>query len=325
MMRIWRNARKVERVLGIPNTTVSRWWRRWNSGERVEGQRSGSGRPRLTTQATDRKLVVACKRNRFQSVPKLVVAWKSAAVLQCSIRTAYRRLAEAGIRSYRPAIRIPLSVDHKKRRKQWCQEHSTWSQEQWRAVMWSDESRFTLDFHDGRIHVHRLPGHRFAPCCLREHDRYGGGSVMVWAAIWYGGRSELCIVDGTMTGRKYRDEIIVPNVIPTVHQHELVFQHDNATPHRAIIVQQCLNQCGIQPMDWPARSPDLSPIEHAWDVLGRRLRDSYSQPPATLAVLKDRLQTQWQLIDQCLLNSLCESMPQRLRECLTSNGGHTRY
>ena len=53
--------------------------------------------------------------------------------------------------------------------------------------------------------------------CLREHHRYGGGSVMIWAALWYGGRSEFRIVDGAITGRKYRDKIVVQYVIPTVH------------------------------------------------------------------------------------------------------------
>ena len=53
------------------------------------------------------------------------------------------------------------------------------------------ESRFTLDFHDGRIRVHRLPGERFEACCIKEHDRYGEGSIMLWAGIWYGGRHQI--------------------------------------------------------------------------------------------------------------------------------------
>ena len=61
--------------------------------------------------------------------------------------------------------------------------------------MWSYESPFTLDFHDDCINVHRLPGQRFATCRLREHDWYGGGSAVICAAIWYGGRSELRVVD----------------------------------------------------------------------------------------------------------------------------------
>ena len=204
LMRVWRNARRVSRELSIHHKTIQRRWLRWNEGE-GPGRRVGSGRPRKTTNATNRKLIIACKRNRFVPVPKLTVSWNFASGVNCNVRTVYRRLAEAGIRSYRPAVRIPLTPRHKNLRKRWCRDQSRRRLDEWRTVMWSDESRFTLDFHDGRNHVHRLRGERFAPCCLQEHDRYGGGSVLVWAAIWHGRRSPLCIVDGMMTGQKHRE------------------------------------------------------------------------------------------------------------------------
>ena len=147
----------------------------------------------------------------------------------------------------------------------------------------------------------------------------------MWAAIWHGGRSALSMVNGMMTGQRYRDEILLPTVIPTVQGHSFVFQHDNAPPHRAAIVTQCLIGNQIPTLPWPSRSPDLSPIEHAWDVLGRRVRDAYPLPPASLAELRLRLIAQWDLIPQDELNALCDSMPQRLRACIAADGGHTRF
>ena len=108
MMMCGRSANQVEKELGINRSVILRWWRRWQEEGNLK-RRRGSGRPRVTKKRSDRTLVVQAKRHRFQSVPRLFVSWASAAGVTCSVRTAYRRLAEAGLKSYRPAVRIPLS------------------------------------------------------------------------------------------------------------------------------------------------------------------------------------------------------------------------
>ena len=72
---------------------------------------------------------------------------------------------------------------------------------------------------------------------------------------------------------RLRDGIIEPVVVPYIPTG--IFQHDNVRPHTARHTQNILRIHKVNVLQWPARSPDLSPIEHLWDHLGRQLRERH--------------------------------------------------
>ena len=99
---------------------------------------------------------------------------------------------------------------------------------------------------------------------------------MVCEEISHGLKSPLIVMAGNLTGVRYKDEILRPVAVPFVQQHHLIFQQDNARPHVARVCK-----ININPLDWPPYSPDLSPIEHLWDEMDRRVRGRRNAP-ATL-------------------------------------------
>ena len=77
---------------------------------------------------------------------------------------------------------------------------------------------------------------------------------------------------GNLNAQRYHDEILRPMVVPFIHRHHLMFQHDNAGPHVTRICTQFLEAENVTVLPRPAYSPDMSPIEHVWDALDRRVR-----------------------------------------------------
>ena len=77
---------------------------------------------------------------------------------------------------------------------------------------------------DGRQRVWRHVGEWFADVSVVDRVAHGGG-VMVWAGVCYGQRTQVHFIDGILNAQRYRDEILMPIVVPFIHDHHLMLQH----------------------------------------------------------------------------------------------------
>ncbi|GFU88515.1 transposable element Tcb2 transposase [Trichonephila clavipes] len=275
----------VAREFDIAHSVVSRLWKSFKTTGMCS-RRYGGGRVRSTTPAEDRYIILSAKRNR---------------------RTTAQQ--------------------HRTARFQWCREHHNWNEQDWACVLFSDESRFSLSSDCRRQLIWRESGTAYRPENIQEKDRYPTCSIMVWAGIMINGRTRLHgVANGTMTGQRYIDEVLLPHVrlFRGAAGDKFVFMDDNATCHRTLAVQDCLDSEGIQRLVWPARSPDLNPIENVWDALGRQVAGR-NYPPINKNTLMRALTEEWDKLPHQPLDNVVQSMVRRVECCITLHGGHIPY
>ncbi|GFW90557.1 transposable element Tcb1 transposase [Trichonephila clavipes] len=243
-----------------------------------------------------------------------------------SRQTVCRRLGHIGLYARRPIRCVSLTTSHCRLRLTWSRKNALWTPQQWSCVMFSDESRFSLQSDSHQTLIWRAQDTRYRQENTIERPRYGGAGWLVWGGIILGSRTDLHVQSVTMTGHICRDLILEQHVrlFRGSMGAEFLFLDDNARPHHANIVDECLQSEDITRMDWPAHSPDLNPIEHVWDMLGRRIA-ARQLPPTCLPKVRRALLHEWCNIPQYQIDNLILSMPGRCNACIASSGRHTPY
>ena len=144
------NVSNVSRAFGCHRNTIIRLRQGFQQTSGMADRRR-PGRPRVTNPGTGRFITLTHLRRRFQT------ATSSARQYGISKQTVLRRLRQARqpIRPRRPYVGQVLTARHRAARLQWAQRPFRRGRQQWAWVLFSDESRFNLSHHDGRIRVFR--------------------------------------------------------------------------------------------------------------------------------------------------------------------------
>ncbi len=243
-----------------------------------------------------------------------------------SERTTCRTLKQMGYSSRRPQQVPLLSAKNRKRRLQFAQAHQNWTTEDWKNVVWSDESRFLLRHSDGRVRIWRREHESMDPSCLVSTVQAGyGGGVMVWGIFSWLTLGRLVPIEHRLNATAYLS-IVADHVHPfmtTVYpSSDGYFQQDNAPCHKAQIISDWFlehdNEFTL--LKWPPQSPDLNPIENLWDVVERKICIMDVQL-TNLQQLRDAIVSIWTKISEECFQHLIESMPRRNKADLKAKRG----
>ena len=288
---------------------------------------SGGRKAKLSLQ-DKRHCIRSITSGKLETAAKVVKHLQNELEVTVSDRTVRRALQEAGLKAMEKEKKPKLSAKNAKERLEFAKRHQHWTVDDWKRVIWSDETKVNRFCSDGRSWCWVRDDESRQPRQVKETVKHGGGSVMVWGCMTWCGPGFICKIDGATDQYLYK-EIFEDDLIKTIewyglNPHQVIFQHDNDPKHRAKSVQDWLKNQPFDVLQWPPQSPDLNPIEHLWAILKRRL-NQYEGPPKGVLELWERIEAEWNKIGQEECLKLIESMPRRIQALLKAKGMWTDY
>jgi hypothetical protein len=224
---------------------------------------------------------------------------------------------------------LPLTPQRKKDRLAWAKKYRHWTVDDWKKVVFSDETKINRLGSDGKQWTWVMEGQ-----ALRDHNvnmtyKHGGGSLMLWSCFTQHGPGFIAKIEGGMDSKLYC-EILGGDFLNTLQDYRLnvedvILQQDNDPKHTSKYTNKWLEENGINVLDWPSYSPDMNPIENLWFYLKCQLA-AYETAPTSIHQLWERVSEVWYnkvTKEACI--KLINSMPKRIEAVIKAKGGATKW
>lgn len=319
------SVRDIGLHLNLSTSTISKY-RQLNG---LGGMSKKNGRPNKLSNELKRyaaKHLVMEFPGTAKSVHRYIVDHMNISVGYHTVRNA---LIESGLHAGKKVKKPKLFPRHIKARKEFAEKYSSWTVEDWKKVIFSDETKINRICSDGIQWCWKSNDpHQLLPHEILESIKHGGGNIKIWGCMTHEGPGFMCRIDGNLDADLYC-QILGGELHSTVRYYNMdrtgyIFQHDNDPKHTSKKAKEFLASHHINVLDWPAQSPDLNPIEHLWTCLKRAL-SSYRLNCTSTQALWERVELEWNQISSELCARLVESMPARIQAVIQAKGRHTKY
>jgi hypothetical protein len=142
---------------------------------------------------------------------------------------------------------------------------------QHQKIIFSDEKKFQICKPSGAQYCWRRPGEELMPAKTKKTVKHGSGRIMVWGCVSYNGVGRLYRIDDILTGDGYctiLDSAFLPSLSDLAYTtRSSIFQQDNDPKHTSNGARKWLASHGVDVLEWPPNSPDMSIVEKVWDLV----------------------------------------------------------
>lgn len=285
----------------------------------------GRGRRKILDDHMERKIERMVKADPKLSAPKIAADIKANHGISLNPQTVRNFLHSKGYNGRTVKKKPYISKANVSKRLNYAKAYVLKTDNFWKNVLFLDESKFNVFGSDGRRFVWRKPNTALDVKNLQSTVKHGGGNVMVWGVMGCNGVGNLVFIDTTMDKNKYLQilrENLKASALKIGLKDDFLLVQDNDPKHSSRIVKEWLLYNVKSTLPHPPQSPDLNPIEHLWDYLGKRVRESKITNKNQLKAL---ILEEWNKISPEVTSKLVLSMKNRLQDVIKAKGYHTRY